>query len=109
MGNYAITPFGLSAANYDITFVDGVLSVLPIAPPTAPPPVSPSNITAFNGGLARPEQAQQTCGDASAGSAMISGLDAFGVDDVEYKESVSQPQIGGVVANALVNPACLKI
>ncbi len=113
VGNYAITPFGLSAANYDITFVDGVLSVLPIAPPTAPPtappPVSPSNITAFNGGLARPEQAQQTCGDASAGSAMISGLDAFGVDDVEYKESVSQPQIGGVVANALVNPACLKI
>ena len=104
-GNYAITPFGLSAANYDITFIDGVLSVSP-APAPAP---APSNITAFNGELARPEQALQTCGAESAGSTMISGLDAFGVDDVEYKESVSQPLVGGVVANALVSPACLKI
>ena len=101
-GNYAITPFGLSAANYDITFIDGVLAVN-----------APANIAALGLGLnlalTRPEQAKQTCGAESAGSTMISGLDAFGVDDIEYKESVSQPLVGGVVANALVSPACLKI
>ena len=101
-GNYAITPFGLSAANYDITFIDGVLAVN-----------APANIAALGLGLnlalTRPEQARQTCVTQSAGSAMISGLDAFGVDDVEYKEAVSQPLVGGVVANALISPACLKI
>jgi trimeric autotransporter adhesin len=105
VGSYAITPFGLSATNYAITFVDGVLTVSPIAPP----PASPSNITALVGGLTRPEQAQQTCGEESAGNTMISGLDVFGVDDVEYKESVSQPLVGSVVANALVSPSCTKL
>ena len=101
-GNYTITPFGLSAANYNITFVDGVLLV------NAPTSLAALGVN-FNAALTRPEQAQQTCGDDSAGSAMISGLDAFGVDDVEYKKSVSQPQIGGVVANALVSPSCTKL
>ena len=112
-GNYAITPFNVLAANYTISFVDGILNVTPlITPPIAPPsplPLGAPNLTTFNGSLIRPEQALQTCGAESANSAMISGLDAFGADDVEYKESVSQPQIGGVVANALISPACLKI
>jgi hypothetical protein len=98
-GNYAITPFGLSADNYSITFVDGVLTV-----------GQPTSISAFNGALTRPEQVWQTCNASlKTDNAMISGLDAFGLDDVEYKESVSQPQVAGVVANALANPTCLKI
>ena len=101
-GNYAITPFGLSASNYDITFVDGLLKVS-----------APTNIAAIglnlNLALTRPEQALQICGAESVSSAMISGLDAFGVDNVEYKESINQPLVGGVVANELVSPACLKI
>ena len=101
-GNYAITPFGLNAANYDITFVDGVLTVNASANPAA-------RGVRLNLAHTRPEQALQTCGAESANSAMIIGLDAFGANDVEYKEYVSQPQIGGVVANALVSPACLKI
>ena len=109
-GNYAVTPFGLSATNYTITFVDGILSVT--SQLIVPPVINNgggNNINVLNAALTRPEQALQTCGGDSAGNTMISGLDAFGVNDVEYKESVSQPQIGGVVANALVNPACLKI
>jgi hypothetical protein len=98
VGNYAITPFGLSADNYTITFVDGVLTVG--RPPT---------ISALNGALTRPEQALQTCDGFSANEAMISGLDDYGVDDIEYKESISQPQVAGVVANALANPICLKL
>ena len=102
-GSYSITPFGLSAANYDITFVDGVLSV-----------VQPANFAAlgigFSPALTRPQQATQTCGGGAANdNAMISGLEAFGADDVEYKQLASQPLIGGVVANALVSPACLKL
>jgi hypothetical protein len=102
-GSYSITPFGLSAANYDITFVDGVLTVN-----------APTNLAAlgvsFNDLLNRPQQAQQTCsGEVANSNVMISGLDAFGVDDVEYEETVSQPLVGGTVANALVSPACLKL
>ena len=40
---------------------------------------------------------------------MINGLEAYGVDDVEYKPLVSQPLVGGVVANALVSQGCLKL
>ncbi len=98
-GFYAITPFGLAADNYTIAFVDGVLTV-----------GRPANISVLSGALTRPQQAQQTCGgEAVNNNAMISGLDTFGVDDVEYKESVSQPLVGGVVANALVSPSCLRL
>ena len=40
-GTYPIVPSGLSAANYAITFVDGVLTVTPVPPPL-PPPVPPA-------------------------------------------------------------------
>lgn len=98
-GIYAITPFGVAADNYSISFVDGVLTV-----------GQPTNIGALNGALTRPEQAQQTCYNTIADdNVMIDGLDAYGADDVEYKQSVGQPLVGGVVANALVSPACLKL
>ena len=103
VGSYFITPSGLTADNYSISFVDGILTV-----------GQPANLAAlginFSALLTRPEQAQQACDSSSGGSnAMIDGLDTFGVDDVEYRESVSQPLVGGVVANALVSPACLKL
>jgi predicted short-subunit dehydrogenase-like oxidoreductase (DUF2520 family) len=97
-GTYAITPFGLSADNYTIAFVDGVLTV-----------GQPTSISAFNGALTRPEQVQQTCSGFNTNDAMISGLDVYGVDDVEYAESISQPQVAGVVANALANSTCIKL
>ena len=98
-GIYAITPFGLTADNYTIAFVDGLLTV-----------GRPANISALNGALTRPEQAIQTCsGSNTSDNAMISGLDAYGLDDVEYKPLVSQPLVGGVVANALVSQGCLKL
>jgi hypothetical protein len=38
-GNYAITPQGLTAANYQLSFVDGTLAISPAAPaPLTPPP-----------------------------------------------------------------------
>ena len=99
IGSYAITPFGVTADNYTISFIGGVLTV-----------GLPARISLLNGALTRPEQAQQTCGSAAANdNAMISGLDTFGLDDVEYKESVAQPLVGGVVANALVSSGCLKL
>ena len=98
-GIYAITPFGLTADNYTIAFVDGLLTV-----------GRPANISALNGALTRPEQAIQTCsGSNTSDNAMISGLDAYGLDDVEYKPVLSQPLVGGVVANALISQGCLKL
>ena len=46
-GTYPIVPTGLTAANYAITFVDGVLTVTPVLPPV-PPAVAPQ--TALIGG-----------------------------------------------------------
>lgn len=40
-GLFAITPFGLTAANYAITFVDGTLTVGTGVPPMPQPPVTP--------------------------------------------------------------------
>ena len=102
-GFYAITPFGLTAANYNIAFVDGLLTV-----------GRPTNISVLNGTLTRPEQVVQTCSgsnteDNNSDNVMISGLDAYDLDDVEYKPLLSQPLVGGVVANALVSQGCLKL
>jgi filamentous hemagglutinin family protein len=107
VGSYSITPLGLSAANYDISFIDGVLTV------TSQPIIPPANNGATNFAdnvLNRPQQAQQNCAaEVIDNNTMISGLDVFGLENVEYKESVNQPLVGGTVANALVSPACLKL
>jgi filamentous hemagglutinin family protein len=42
-GNYAITPSGLSAVNYNINFIDGQLSI--VNPPAAPPTVLDNTVT----------------------------------------------------------------
>ena len=107
-GNYAITPFGVSVANYTISFVDGILNVTPFITPPPPPP-SATNLSALNGPLTRPEKAVQTCIGYTKNEAMMSGLGDYGVDDVEYKQSVSQPLVGNVVANALLGTQCLKL
>ena len=98
-GNYAIRPFGLSADNYSIAFIDGILNV-----------TAPTNIGVFNSALTRPEQAFQNCSsNLGSNEAMITGLEPFGLENVTYKEATSQPSVGGSVANALVNPSCLKL
>ena len=43
-GSYAITPSGLSSANYSVAYANGLLSVTPAAPPT-PPVVAPVTVT----------------------------------------------------------------
>jgi hypothetical protein len=112
-GNYAVTPFGLSSANYTISFVDGILNVTPsTTPPITPPsptPLGATNLSVLDGSLTRPERALQACVGFGKNDAMISGLGEYGVDDIEYKESVSQPLVGSVVANALLQTQCLKL
>ena len=122
-GTYAVTPFGVSANNYAISFIDGALQVTalvtpPVLPPVLPPvtPIIPpvngligGNISTFNNATTRPEQAVQTCQQQGASSAMINGLDEFGLDDVDYQSSISQPQVGGVIANGLAGVSCSKL
>ena len=105
VGAYVVTPFGVTASNYAISFIDGVLNVTAFIPPAN----TGNNISAFNNATTRPEQALQMCNQQGEGQAMINGLDAFGLDDVDYQSSISQPQVGGVVANALVGASCLKL
>lgn len=119
-GTYAVTPFGVSTNNYAISFIDGALEVSAlVTPPTLPPvlpPVSPiippvnalngGNISTFNNATTRPEQAVQTCQQQGASAVMINGLDEFGLDDVDYQSSISQPQVGGVIANGLAGVSC---
>ncbi len=123
MGAYSVTPFGVSADNYAINFVDGVLDVTafispplpPVTPPLVPPVTPPanaatgSNVSAFNNATTRPEQAIQTCNQQGSSTAMINGLDEFGLDDVDYEASISQPQVGGVIANGLAGASCSKL
>lgn len=104
-GTYAVTPFGVTADNYSISFVDGVLVVTAFAEPVISEAFS-GNISVFNNATTRPEQVVQICGQTGGGTAMINGLDAFGVDEVDYQPSISQPTVGGVVANALVGSSC---
>jgi hypothetical protein len=47
-GGYAITPFGQTATNYAITYVDGVLTVTPLP---APPPSPTGGVAAANNAL----------------------------------------------------------
>lgn len=109
IGTYTITPSGVTATNYAISFFDGALEVTEfVAPPNTPSASDGSNISTFNNATTRPEQAVQTCNQQGAGLAMINGLDEFGVDDVDYQSSISQPQVGGVIANGLAGASCSK-
>ncbi len=103
-GNYEITPFGVSAGNYAIAFNDGTLSVTVV--PVLDSANAGTEISTFNNATTRPEQAVQSCNSQSGNQAMINGLDEFGVDDVDYRSSISQPQVGGVIANALAGASC---
>ena len=115
IGTYAVSPFGLSATNYNISFIDGTLivqSALVIPPiPNPSPNITVNGITnLLNSSITRPEQAVQVCNsNAANGSAMINGLDAFGLVDVDYQASISQPLLGGVVANAFIKSSCSKL
>ncbi len=99
IGTYTVTPLGVTADNYFISFIDGMLEV------TSPAPTD-NNISTFNNATTRPEQAFQTCNSQSDGQAMINGLDEFGADDVDYQPSIGQPQVGGVIANGLAGVSC---
>ncbi len=99
VGTYTITPSGVTAANYFISFIDGQLEI-------TSPEATANNISVFNNATTRPDQAVQTCNSQGAGQAMINGLDEFGLDDVDYQSSISQPQVGGVVANGLAGTSC---
>ncbi|CAN4274719.1 Filamentous haemagglutinin, N-terminal [Methylophilaceae bacterium] len=101
VGTYTVTPFGVTASNYTISFVDGALNVTAL---------SGDNISVFNNPTTRPQQALQTFSQQDTGKeinqqgttkAMINWLDEFGIDDVNYLLPVVQPQVGGVIANGL--------
>ncbi len=79
-------------------------AVLPVSPGNAS-----GNISVFNNAITRSEQAELTCPQFSGNQSMINGLDAFGADNVDYEPSISQPLVGGVVANALTATKCLKL
>ncbi|MES2499492.1 MAG: MBG domain-containing protein, partial [Pseudomonadota bacterium] len=110
-GTYTVTPLGVTASNYSIAFVDGILRVATSSKPSIGEGLENTgdNISVFNNAITRPEQATQMCGQSASGQAMINGLDAFGVDEVDYEPSIGQPLVGGVVANALVGSSCLKL
>jgi hypothetical protein len=101
VGTYTVTPFGVTASNYTISFVDGALNVTEL---------SGDNISVFNNPTTRPQQALQTFSQQDTGKeinqqgttkAMINWLDEFGLDDVNYILPTIQPQVGGVIANGL--------
>lgn len=105
VGSYTVTPFGVTADNYNIAFVDGVLAVTAFIAPEASDAFN-RDVSVFNNAVTRPDQAVQNCSQTRNGTAMINGLDAFGVDAVDYQPSISQPTVGGVVANALTGSSC---
>lgn len=75
-------------------------------------PVSPvntsGNISVFNNAVTRSDQ-ELACPQFNGNQPIVNGLDAFGADNVDYEPSISQPLVGGVVANALAATTCLKL
>lgn len=75
-------------------------------------PVSPvntsGNISVFNNAATRSDQ-ELACSQFNGNQPIVNGLDAFGADNVDYEPSISQPLVGGVVANALAATTCLKL
>jgi len=75
-------------------------------------PVSPvntsGNISVFNNAVTRSDQ-ELACSQFNGNQPIVNGLDAFGADNVDYEPSISQPLVGGVVANALAATTCLKL
>jgi hypothetical protein len=59
-GTYAITPAGLTSANYAITYVNGTLTITAILPPPPPPPPAPTlNLPPFVDVAFTPDGSQQ--------------------------------------------------
>ncbi|MES2501885.1 MAG: filamentous hemagglutinin N-terminal domain-containing protein [Pseudomonadota bacterium] len=114
VGSYAIdvtpveatTGYTLNKSNAGILTVTAAL--LPVDPGNTSGNVS-NNISVFNNAITRPELAELTCPQSSGNQSMINGLDTFGTDNVDYEPSISQPLVGGVVANALATTTCLKL
>jgi trimeric autotransporter adhesin len=109
IGSYAIDVAPITATTGYILNKSnaGNLTVTAALPPVDPVSTS-GNISVFNNAVTRPDQ-ELTCPQFSDNQQMINGLDAFGADNVDYEPSISQPLVGGVVANALAATTCFKL
>ncbi len=108
-GHYYIRPGGVMADNYAISFANGILSVLVSSAQPQKPDSSPSPSALPGEAITRPEQAVQSCQATGADDKLVTGMAEFGLEDADYQTSINQPQVGGVVANALAKPSCHKL
>lgn len=109
VGSYAIDVTPITATTgYTLNKSNaGNLTVTAAILPVSPVNTS-GNISVFNNAVTRSDQ-ELACPQFNGNQPIVNGLDAFGVDNVDYEPSISQPLVGGVVANALAATTCLKL